>query len=56
MVFCDPLEGVVVIPKSLVPRVLQILPGLVEVDDLVKGDVTDGRSVKDAFEEHRSKS
>ena len=54
IVFCDPLEGVVVIPKELIGDVIQLMPRLVEADDKVKEDVQAGRSVFEAFKEHRS--
>ncbi|KAI9825467.1 MAG: hypothetical protein M1832_001197 [Thelocarpon impressellum] len=53
IIFCDPVEGVVVIPLRKLYAVLEMLPGLVEADDRVKADVERGVSVKEAFETHR---
>lgn len=53
MVFCDPLEGVVVIPQDLVEQVIELMPQLVEADDKVKADVEAGSSVQEAFRKHR---
>ncbi|KAL4953179.1 ribonuclease E inhibitor RraA/Dimethylmenaquinone methyltransferase [Aspergillus filifer] len=54
IVFADPLEGVVVIPGSLLDEVLRIMPGLVEMDERVKGGVEGGMSVREAFGKFRS--
>ncbi|KAL4797186.1 ribonuclease E inhibitor RraA/Dimethylmenaquinone methyltransferase [Aspergillus venezuelensis] len=54
IVFADPLEGVVVIPRELLDEVLRVMPGLVEMDDNVKGGVEGGMSVKEAFGRFRS--
>lgn len=51
--FCDPLEGVVAIPRELLKQVVKILPTLVEADDRVKEEVRKGESVVVAFEKHR---
>ncbi|EER23552.1 hypothetical protein D8B26_001676 [Coccidioides posadasii str. Silveira] len=51
--FCDPLEGVVVIPQNLLDDVLALMPKLVEADDRVKEDVLNGCTVFDAFKKHR---
>ncbi|KAL4974175.1 ribonuclease E inhibitor RraA/Dimethylmenaquinone methyltransferase [Aspergillus desertorum] len=53
IVFCDPLEGVVVIPKNLLDRVLEVMPGIVEADDKVKEAVEGGMSVFEAFNKFR---
>ncbi|KAL4999644.1 hypothetical protein BDV10DRAFT_184035 [Aspergillus recurvatus] len=53
IVFCDPLEGVVVIPKDLLDRVLEVMPGIVEADDKVKEAVEGGMSVFEAFKKFR---
>jgi len=53
IIFADPLEGVVCIPKSKLEQVIDLLPQLVEADDKVKEDVGKGKSVKEAFAEHR---
>ena len=54
MIFCDSVEGVVVIPQDFVSAVLNLLPKLVAADDLVKADVDQGGSVFEAFKSHRS--
>ncbi|KAL4751389.1 hypothetical protein BDW72DRAFT_203098 [Aspergillus terricola var. indicus] len=53
IVFCDPLEGVVVIPKDLLDKVLEVMPGIVEADDKVKEAVEGGMSVFEAFKKFR---
>jgi regulator of RNase E activity RraA len=53
IIFCDPLEGVVVIPQSLLEDCLQLMPKLVQADDFVKADVDRGMSVSEAFKKHR---
>jgi hypothetical protein len=53
IIFCDPLEGVVVIPRFLLEDCLQLMPKLVEADDLVKKDVDRGMTVSEAFKKHR---
>ncbi len=53
IIFCDPLEGVVAIPKDLVDDVIELMPRLVEADDRVKEDVQAGSSVFEAFKKHR---
>ncbi|KAL4937938.1 hypothetical protein BDV06DRAFT_226466 [Aspergillus oleicola] len=54
LVMADPLEGVVVIPRDLLDSVLEVMPGLVEMDDRVKGAVEGGMSVKEAFRKFRA--
>lgn len=54
IIFCDPLEGIVVIPQGLVDKVLELMPKIVEADDKVKEDVMAGRTVVEAFKKHRS--
>ncbi|KZF19203.1 DlpA domain protein [Xylona heveae TC161] len=54
IMFCDPLEGVVVIPQKELENVLQLLPRLTEADDRVKEDIYQGGSVTAAFAKHRS--
>ena len=51
--FCDPIEGVVVIPNALLEDVLSLMPKLVAADDRVKEDVINGLSVFEAFKNHR---
>lgn len=53
ILFCDPLEGVVVIPQALLDEVLSLMPKLVAADDWVKEDVANGSKVFDAFKKHR---
>ncbi len=53
IVFCDPVEGVVVIPQDLLDAVLELLPNLVKADDRVKEDMKNGISVQEAFAKHR---
>jgi regulator of RNase E activity RraA len=55
IVMIDPTEnGVVAVPQGKVDEVLQLLPKLVAADEKVIGDVKNGRSVDEAFKEHRS--
>ncbi|KAK2049820.1 DlpA domain-containing protein [Colletotrichum somersetense] len=54
LIFADPANGVVSIPKDLVGQVLELLPKLTAADDKVKEDVLKGVSVYDAFKAHRS--
>lgn len=54
IVFCDPLEGIVVIPQGLLDEVISLMPKLVEADERVKEDVEKVGSVFDAFKKHRS--
>ncbi|KAM0331575.1 hypothetical protein ACHAQA_003254 [Verticillium albo-atrum] len=54
LVFSDPINGVVVIPREKVGQVLELLPRLTAADDKVKEDVLKGVSVQDAFQAHRS--
>jgi len=53
IVFCDPLEGVVVIPQALVDQVVDLIPKLVSADDKVKEDVEAGSTVQTGFKKHR---
>lgn len=41
------------IPQDLLDDVLALMPKLVEADDRVKDDVTNGSTVFDAFKKHR---
>ncbi|OKL60085.1 hypothetical protein UA08_04714 [Talaromyces atroroseus] len=54
IVFCDPLEGVVVIPQDLLDDVLELSPKLIAQDDKVKADVEKGLSVFEAMKKHRN--
>lgn len=53
--FCDPVEGIVVIPAGLLDEVLGLMPKLVEADDKVMADVDKGVSVFEAFQKHRGR-
>ncbi|KAL2866628.1 RraA family protein [Aspergillus lucknowensis] len=55
IIFCDPLEGVVAIPRNLLDEVLQLMPKIVAMDDKVKEAVEKGSSAFDAFKQFRSK-
>lgn len=54
VIFCDPVEGVVAIPKNLLDAVLELMPKLATMDDKVKEAVTKGMSVHEAFQKFRS--
>ncbi len=54
LVFSDPINGVVVIPRDKLGQVLELLPQLTAADDRVKTAVEGGMSVHDAFKLHRS--
>ncbi|CCE34093.1 related to dlpA protein [Claviceps purpurea 20.1] len=51
--FQDPVNGVVIIPRDKLGRVLDLLPGLTAADERVKGDILKGVSVYEAFARHR---
>ncbi|KAL1959311.1 hypothetical protein VTO42DRAFT_2498 [Malbranchea cinnamomea] len=53
VVFCEPQEGVAVIPRGLLDDVLALMPKLVAADDKVKEDVLNGSPVFDAFKKYR---
>jgi regulator of RNase E activity RraA len=55
IIFCDPLEGVVTIPRDLLDQVLEVMPKLVAMDDKVKEAVEQGMNVFDAFKQFRTK-
>ena len=55
LVFCDPANGVVIIPQDKVDEVVDLLPKLTSADDRVKEDVAGGMSVHEAFKTHRGK-
>ncbi|KAL2852444.1 hypothetical protein BJY01DRAFT_232644 [Aspergillus pseudoustus] len=55
IIFCDPLEGVVAIPRDLLDQVLEIMPKLIDMDDKVKAAVEKGSSAFDAFQKFRTK-
>ncbi|KAL1973354.1 hypothetical protein VTN31DRAFT_5989 [Thermomyces dupontii] len=54
IIFCDPLEGVVAIPKELLDDVLDLIPKLVAQDEKVKADVEKGVPVFEAMKKHRN--
>lgn len=54
VVFCDPINGVVVIPIEKLDEVLGLLPILTLADDRAKEAVLSGTTVKEAFKIHRS--
>ena len=49
IVFSEPGSGVVIIPQSKITEVLELLPRLVEADNLVKEEVSKGMPVQEAF-------
>jgi regulator of RNase E activity RraA len=53
LAFCDPRNGVVIIPQGKVAEVISMLPDLVAADDRVKEEVKQGMSVQEAFKKHR---
>ncbi|RMZ91331.1 hypothetical protein DV736_g1412, partial [Chaetothyriales sp. CBS 134916] len=53
IVFCDPSEGVVVIPQDLLDDTIQLMPRLVAADDKVKEAVKEGMAVAVAFKKFR---
>ena len=53
IIFCDPAEGTVVIPRDLLKDTLDLMPKLVSADDKVKEAVMDGMSVVEAFKKFR---
>jgi regulator of RNase E activity RraA len=53
LAFCDPKNGVVIIPQSKVLDVISMLPGLCAADERVKDEVKQGMSVEEAFKKHR---
>ncbi|RAL17562.1 RraA-like protein [Aspergillus homomorphus CBS 101889] len=55
IIVCDPVEGVVAIPRDLLDAVLETMPKLVAMDDRVKEAVSRGMSVFEAFKQFRTK-
>ncbi|PYI34711.1 DlpA domain protein [Aspergillus indologenus CBS 114.80] len=55
IIVCDPVEGVVAIPRDLLDAVLETMPKLVAMDDRVKEAVGQGVSVFEAFKRFRGK-
>ncbi|OAG45466.1 hypothetical protein AYO21_00100 [Fonsecaea monophora] len=53
IIFCDPLEGAVVIPRDLLDDTLSLMPKLVAADDKVKDAVQGGMTVAEAFRTFR---
>ncbi|KAJ5267537.1 hypothetical protein N7478_010345 [Penicillium angulare] len=53
IIFCDPMEGVVSIPRELLGDVLETMPKLIAMDDQAKEAVAQGMSVTDAFQKFR---
>jgi hypothetical protein len=53
LVFSDSTNGVVIIPRTKIAKVIEMLPSLVGADDLVKEDVAQGVTVQEAFKKHR---
>jgi len=53
IIFADPLEGVVCIPRNKLDEVLEMLPRLTEADERVLEFVRGGVGVKEAFEKFR---
>jgi regulator of RNase E activity RraA len=53
IVFCDDINGVVVIPHEKLPEVLSLLPRMTAADQNVEEDVAKGMTVKEAFTKHR---
>ncbi|RKF75492.1 4-hydroxy-4-methyl-2-oxoglutarate aldolase [Golovinomyces cichoracearum] len=54
IIFCDSINGVVVIPQQRVEEVVDLLPALTAADERVKNDVRNGILVSEAFAKHRS--
>ncbi|KAF7507738.1 hypothetical protein GJ744_010167 [Endocarpon pusillum] len=53
IIFCDPLEGVVAIPRNLLDKVISMVPKLVAADEKIKGDLQRGGNAASAFRTHR---
>ncbi|KAJ5221578.1 uncharacterized protein N7469_010465 [Penicillium citrinum] len=54
IIFCDPFEGVVVIPRDLLDPVLELMPKLISMDEKAIEAVAQGMSVTQAFKEFRA--
>ena len=54
IVFCDPLEGIVVIPQELLDDILTLIPKLVAADTKVLEAVQGGMAVAEAFKTFRN--
>jgi len=53
ILFCDPVNGLVVIPRDKLEEVIELIPRLIAADDKVKDDVANGMLVQEAFRIHR---
>lgn len=53
IMFCDPANGVVVIPRDKLEEAIELIPKLIHADEMVKEDVGKGMSVQEAFKIHR---
>lgn len=53
IIFCDPVEGVVSIPKNLLDDTLSLMPKLVSADNKVLEAVSKGMPVAEAFSKFR---
>lgn len=53
VVFCDSVNGVVVIPREKVLDVVSLIPRIIAADNKVKEDVGKGMAVQEAFSRHR---
>jgi regulator of RNase E activity RraA len=53
VIFSEPEEGVVVIPKDLLDEVLSLMPKLVAADNKVKEAVLKGMTVAETFKNFR---
>lgn len=53
IMFCDPVNGVVVIPRDKLEEAIELIPKLLAADDKVKEDVGKGMLVQEAFKLHR---
>ncbi|KAI9673192.1 MAG: hypothetical protein M1817_003055 [Caeruleum heppii] len=53
IMFCDPVEGIVLIPQDLVGKVVEILPDLVAAEEKIVQDVSAGGKVSEAMRKHR---
>lgn len=53
IVFCDDVNGVVIIPQERLSEVISLLPRMTEADQHVESDVAMGMTVKEAFKKHR---
>lgn len=53
IVFCDDVNGIVVIPQERLSEVISLLPRMTKADQHVEADVEVGMTVKEAFKKHR---